>query len=97
MAKETRSQKYHREIGNISAIGLTPLQLSVIRKLGGATRLPAKYPQYYSRRTIEAVLQGRRSNPQMLLDAIENARDELKRVNEIMQSIEDLLCGKVTT
>lgn len=67
--------------------GLDDEQLAVIRKLiAPSTRL--LNTSAYSKRTIEAILQGRRKDGETLRNAIDLARGELKRCNEIMAGIE---------
>ena len=67
--------------------GLDSEQLAVIRKLiAPSTRL--LNTSIYSKRTIEAILQGRRKDGETLRNAIDLARGELKRCNEIMAGIE---------
>lgn len=67
--------------------GLDSEQLAVIRKLiAPSTRL--LNTSIYSKRTIEAILQGRRRDGETLREAIDLARGELKRCNEVMTGIE---------
>lgn len=74
--------------------GLDSEQLAVIRKLiAPSTRL--LNTSIYSKRTIEAILQGRRRDGETLREAIDLARGELKRCNEVMAGIEIKLRGGV--
>ena len=84
MAKKTRKAVNESEIKSLTETELNPGELAVIRKLNGATNVPGSV---HSRRTIEAVLQGRRSNPGILQGAIHNAKRELERLTKVMNQI----------
>lgn len=72
-----------------ATLQLTDDQLNVIRKLI-ARRKDALPAVPYSKRTIEAVLHGRRTNPLILMAAIQEAKKELEAYNKTMQEIETL-------
>lgn len=93
MKKETRKEKHERELKILTESGLTDEELRVIRRLNGATSVPGYEGGQPSRRTVEAVLQGRRSNASLLQKAIYNAKEELQRCTQIMDRILKKLSG----
>jgi hypothetical protein len=92
MAKETRKQKDDRELKALGA-PLTDDELQVIRKLNGATYVPGYEGMEPSRRTVEAVLQGRRINARLMQRAIYNAKEKLQEYTRIMEGILKKLQG----
>jgi hypothetical protein len=88
--KRAEKEKALRQIQALNA-GLHPNQLSVIRKLISPS---SQLISSYSRRTVEAILQGRRKDGQTLYDAITIARKELARCNTVMEEIEKILTIK---
>ncbi len=86
MKKETRKERDDRELKFLTETGLSDAELKVVRKLNGATSVPG-YPVEYKKRTIEAVLQGRRSNPRLLQAAIQNAKKELEHLTKVMNEL----------
>jgi hypothetical protein len=85
MKKISKKEAGRREWEYLKTNSLTDEELHVIRKLNGATSVPGH--KGYSRRTIEAVLQGRRSNPPLLQQAIHNAKETLERYSQIMNKL----------
>jgi hypothetical protein len=82
--KKTRKEVDDSEIKYLTENPLSPSELATIRKLNGATSVPGSQ---YSKRTIEAVLQGRRNNPRILQKAIHSAVEELERYTTIMHDL----------
>ena len=70
--------------------------MAVVRKLIAPSTEVFKN-SIYSKRTIEAVLQGRRTNGQLLQLAIDAARKELELCNSVMNEIETLVSSNITT
>jgi hypothetical protein len=87
MKKLTRKQVDDRELQFLTETGLTAEELQVVRKLNGATMVPGYQGNKPSTRTIEAVLQGRRSNPRLLQAAIKNAKDTLDRYVDVLNKL----------
>lgn len=77
---------------------LTEEELRVIRKLNGASSVPG-YDTGFSKRTVEAMLQGRRkADPSLLQQAIRNAKNTLDRYTEVMNNLlKKLSSGNDTT
>ena len=70
--------------------------MAVVRKLIAPSTEVFKN-SIYSKRTIEAVLQGRRTNGQLLQLAIDAARKELELCNSVMNEIETLVSSNIST
>lgn len=83
--KKSEKQAVLREIEYLKKNNLTAEELRVIRKLNGASSVEGH--DGYSRRTVEAVLQGRRSNVMMLHDAIRNAKTRLEEYTAVMDRL----------
>jgi hypothetical protein len=97
MKNETTVAKRKRELTNIDAIGITPEQLQAIRKLNGPRTIAGKkyratlINEAFSKRTIEAVLQGRRLNAEITHAAIYAAKEQLQRLAKVMNEVEAIL------
>jgi hypothetical protein len=97
MKKKTKPAKRKRELANLEAIGLTPDQLNVIRKLNGPKSIAGNsyratlINETYSNRTFEAVLLGRRFNAEILHAAIYSAKEQLQRLTNEMKEIESII------
>ena len=89
MKKQEKKQIF-KEIETLTKVSLNSEQLAIVRKLIAPSTEVFKNSRY-SKRTIEAVLQGRRTNGQLLQLAIDAARKELKLCNSVMNEIENLL------
>lgn len=75
---------------------LTDDELRVIRKLNGATSVPGY--KGISKRTIEAVLQGRRTgDPSLLQRALHNAKERLDEYSQIMDNLLNKIAGSKDT
>ncbi len=88
--KETRKEQDDRELKFLTENQLTDTELTAIRKLNGATKVPGRSE---SSRTIEAVLQGRRTNARILQAAIKSAMERLNHYTEVMNGLLNKLKG----
>lgn len=95
MKKQEKEQIFN-EVETLTRVSLSLAQLAVVRKLIAPSTEVFKN-SIYSKRTIEAVLQGRRTNGQLLQLAIDAARKELKLCNSVMNEIENLISSNITT
>lgn len=95
MKKQEKEQIFN-EVETLTRVSLSSAQLAVVRKLIAPSTEVFKN-SIYSKRTIEAVLQGRRTNGQLLQLAIDAARKELKLCNSVMNEIENLISSNITT
>ncbi len=95
MKKQEKEQIFN-EVETLTRVSLSSAQLAVVRKLIAPSTEVFKN-SIYSKRTIEAVLQGRRTNGQLLQLAIDAARKELKLCNSVMNEIENLVSSNITT
>jgi hypothetical protein len=97
MKKESQAAKRKRELSNIEAIGLAPEQLYAIRKLNGSRSIAGNrhratlINEKFSTRTIEAVLFGRRFNPEILQASIYAAKEQLQKLSDTIKDIESVL------
>ena len=94
--KKQEKERIFKEIETLTKVSLNSEQLAIVRKLIAPSTEVFKNSRY-SKRTIEAVLQGRRTNGQLLQLAIDAARKELKLCNSVMNEIENLLSSNITT
>ena len=95
MKKQEKKQIF-KEIETLTKVSLNSEQLAIVRKLIAPSTEVFKNSRY-SKRTIEAVLQGRRTNGQLLQLAIDAARKELELCNSVMNEIESLVSSNITT
>ena len=95
MKKQEKKQIF-KEIETLTKVSLNSEQLAIVRKLIAPSTEVFKNSRY-SKRTIEAILQGRRTNGQILQIAIDAARKELELCNSVMNEIENLLSSNITT
>jgi len=94
--KKQEKERIFKEIETLTKVSLNSEQLAVVRKLIAPSTEVFKN-SIYSKRTIEAVLQGRRTNGQLLQLAIDAARKELELCNSVMNEIETLVSSNITT
>lgn len=94
--KKQEKKRIFKEIETLTKVSLNSEQLAVVRKLIAPSTEVFKN-SIYSKRTIEAVLQGRRTNGQLLQLAIDAARKELELCNSVMNEIETLVSSNITT
>ena len=94
--KKQEKKRIFKEIETLTKVSLNSEQLAVVRKLIAPSTEVFKN-SIYSKRTIEAVLQGRRTNGQLLQLAIDAARKELELCNSVMNEIESLVSSNITT
>ena len=94
--KKQEKERIFKEIETLTKVSLNSEQLAVVRKLIAPSTEVFKNSRY-SKRTIEAILQGRRTNGQILQIAIDAARKELELCNSVMNEIENLLSSNITT
>lgn len=94
--KKQEKERIFNEIETLTKVSLSSAQLAVVRKLIAPSTEVFKN-SIYSKRTIEAVLQGRRTNGQLLQLAIDAARKELELCNSVMNEIENLVSSNITT
>jgi hypothetical protein len=94
--KKQEKERIFKEVETLTKVSLSSAQLTVVRKLIAPSTEVFKN-SIYSKRTIEAVLQGRRTNGQLLQLAIDAARKELELCNSIMNEIETLVSSNITT
>lgn len=93
MKKVSKKEAGRREWEYLKENPLTEEELRVIRKLNGATSVPGS-DTGVSRRTIEAMLQGRRqADPSLLQQAIYNAKERLDEYTRVMQGIIKKISG----
>ena len=94
--KKQEKERIFKEIETLTKVSLNSEQLAVVRKL--IARSTGVFENsFHSKRTIEAILQGRRTNGIILQIAIDAARKELKLCNSVMNEIENLLSSNITT
>lgn len=94
--KKQEKERIFNEVETLTKVSLSSAQLAVVRKLIAPSTEVFKN-SIYSKRTIEAVLQGRRTNGQLLQCAIDAARKELELCNSVMNEIETLVSSNTTT
>ena len=94
--KKQEKERIFKEIETLTKVSLNSEQLAIVRKLIAPSTEVFKN-SIYSKRTIEAVLQGRRTNGQLLQLAIDAARKELELCNSVMNEIESLVSSNITT
>ena len=94
--KKQEKGRIFNEVETLTKVSLSSAQLAVVRKLIAPSTEVFKN-SIYSKRTIEAVLQGRRTNGQLLQCAIDAARKELELCNSVMNEIETLVSSNTTT
>lgn len=94
--KKQEKERIFNEVETLTRVSLSSAQLAVVRKLIAPSTEVFKN-SVYSKRTIEAVLQGRRTNGQLLQLAIDAARKELELCNSVMNEIENLASSNITT
>jgi predicted transcriptional regulator len=94
--KKQEKERIFNEVETLTKVSLSSAQLAVIRKLIAPSTEVFKN-SIYSKRTIEAVLQGRRTNGQLLQLAIDTARKELELCNSVMNEIENIVSSNITT
>ena len=94
--KKQEKERIFNEVETLTKVSLSSAQLAVVRKLIAPSTEVFKN-SIYSKRTIEAVLQGRRTNGQLLQLAIDAARKELELCNSVMNEIETLVSSNITT
>jgi len=94
--KKQEKKRIFKEIETLTKVSLNSEQLAIVRKLIAPSTEVFKN-SIYSKRTIEAVLQGRRTNGQLLQLAIDAARKELELCNSVMNEIESLVSSNITT
>lgn len=94
--KKQETERIFKEVETLTKVSLSSAQLAIVRKLIAPSTEVFKN-SIYSKRTIEAVLQGRRTNGQLLQLAIDAARKELKLCNSVMNEIETLISSNITT
>lgn len=94
--KKQEKERIFNEVETLTRVSLSSAQLAVVRKLIAPSTEVFKN-SVYSKRTIEAVLQGRRTNGQLLQLAIDAARKELELCNSVMNEIENLVSSNITT
>lgn len=94
--KKQEKKRIFKEIETLTKVSLNSEQLAIVRKLIAPSTEVFKN-SIYSKRTIEAVLQGRRTNGQLLQLAIDAARKELELCNSVMNEIETLVSSNITT
>lgn len=94
--KKQEKERIFNEVETLTRVSLSSAQLAVVRKLIAPSTEVFKN-SIYSKRTIEAVLQGRRTNGQLLQLAIDAARKELELCNSVMNEIENLVSSNITT
>ena len=94
--KMQEKKRIFKEIETLTKVSLNSEQLAIVRKLIAPSTEVFKN-SIYSKRTIEAVLQGRRTNGQLLQLAIDAARKELELCNSVMNEIESLVSSNITT
>lgn len=94
--KKQETERIFKEVETLTKVSLSSAQLAIVRKLIAPSTEVFKN-SIYSKRTIEAVLQGRRTNGQLLQLAIDAARKELELCNSVMNEIENLLSSNITT
>ena len=94
--KKQEKERIFKEIETLTKVSLNSEQLAIVRKLIAPSTEVFKN-SIYSKRTIEAVLQGRRTNGQLLQLAIDAARKELELCNSVMNEIETLVSSNITT
>lgn len=94
--KKQGKERIFNEVETLARVSLSSAQLAVVRKLIAPSTEVFKN-SIYSKRTIEAVLQGRRTNGQLLQLAIDAARKELELCNSVMNEIENLVSSNITT
>ncbi len=94
--KKQETERIFKEVETLTKVSLSSAQLAIVRKLIVPSTEVFKN-SIYSKRTIEAVLQGRRPNGQLLQLAIDAARKELELCNSVMNEIENLLSSNITT
>ena len=97
--KKEEKQKHVTETAILGEIQLTNEQLDVVRLLAPVAAVHRKCRMahdrhtgeatyIFSKRTIEAVLHGRRRNSRILKEALDMAREKLRQVNSAMDEIE---------
>lgn len=94
--KKQETERIFKEVETLTKVSLSSAQLAIVRKLIAPSTEVFKN-SIYSKRTIEAVLQGRRTNGQLLQLAIDAARKELELCNSVMNEIETLVSSNITT
>lgn len=93
MKKLSKKEVGRREWEWLKENKLTAEELQVIRKLNGASSVPG-YNTVLSKRTIEAMLQGRRTaDPELLRQAIRNAKANLDDYTVVMDGIVKKISG----
>ena len=94
--KRQEKKRIFKEIETLTKVSLNSEQLAIVRKLIAPSTEVFKN-SIYSKITIEAVLQGRRTNVQLLQLAIYAARKELELCNSVINEIETLVSSNITT
>jgi hypothetical protein len=86
-----RMARIETEIEKLERLPLNKEELQVVRKLISQAQLAENLNGVHKKRTIEAVLQGRRKNPLIVSEALKLARAELKKYNETIRRINNFL------